>query len=617
MFCRNCGTKLEDGVSFCPQCGSKVEQRPINNSSKDMSFDSVVKPYVKNNKRKVIIAVVVLIVVGVAVVNIPKLAKKIAVQQEINKTENAIETALDNIMGVEDFSCRIETDASTYSKVGRNQVNGGYFVDADVTFKDGRMHAEDGRCYILFTTENNFQPFEDYTFESYITEHNQAFTAKNDESFERVNTGFSKDDLISFFEEVKANYKAKMEYKSDEESDDIIIRGTLTDGYEIYHTYIDFLNLAVAEPENYPISSEMNYTLTISKENKTVKSIMFYLPDVEHIWLGYGDDELVVENSNAEFTITYNELSEVEDFELPYFAQEEEKVFDEMEDWRKVYVSAIDNGEVLAFDYGHYGLYDLNNDGIPELLCDEERNTAAYTIVNSEIKQLIYASNIFYVADNLVLSNGVYEMLAFRVGSADVEEVFNATYDIEKDVYTYNGNTLSYQECLCELEKVTGVAFDSMLEIELNYNLDSIKEHIENYNSSSSEETTTYVLSDEYYGNILTTTEFTLDGSQLIMKDEESGIDINLKVADDCLWQYCYIQECFDSSYQDMYEVWAKFPHYNIEKLDEWGYEWSNKSIKITVKNGEIVGIVFDIGEYNEEDLEEMLSYYWEAVNSN
>ena len=37
----------------------------------------------------------------------------------------------------------------------------------------------------------------------------------------------------------------------------------------------------------------------------------------------------------------------------------------------------------------------------------------------------------------------------------------------------------------------------------------------------------------------------------------------------------------------------------------------------VIVKNGEIVRIVFDTGEYNEDDLDEMLSYYWEAVNSN
>ena len=25
MFCRNCGTQMEDGASFCPSCGAKVE----------------------------------------------------------------------------------------------------------------------------------------------------------------------------------------------------------------------------------------------------------------------------------------------------------------------------------------------------------------------------------------------------------------------------------------------------------------------------------------------------------------------------------------------------------------------------------------------------------------
>ena len=26
MFCRNCGSKLEDNIKFCPKCGNSVEQ---------------------------------------------------------------------------------------------------------------------------------------------------------------------------------------------------------------------------------------------------------------------------------------------------------------------------------------------------------------------------------------------------------------------------------------------------------------------------------------------------------------------------------------------------------------------------------------------------------------
>ena len=220
----------------------------------------------------------------------------------------------------------------------------------------------------------------------------------------------------------------------------------------------------------------------------------------------------------------------------------------------------------------------------------------------------------------MLYSDDTYEnIVVYKFASGRVEELFIAQRDEEdNNIFYYDDNTLSYDDTFNIAKEHFGTDLNwENQTLEFIYNKDSISQAIVNNNFLSSEETTTYVLSDEYYGNILTTTEFTLDGSQLIMKDEESGIDINLKVADDCLWQYCYIQEGFDSSYQDMYEVWAKFPHYNIEKLDEWGYEWSNKSIKITVKNGEIVRIVFDTGEYNEDDLDEMLSYYWEAVNSN
>ena len=32
MFCKNCGTKLEDGVAFCSSCGAKVGSEPSNTS---------------------------------------------------------------------------------------------------------------------------------------------------------------------------------------------------------------------------------------------------------------------------------------------------------------------------------------------------------------------------------------------------------------------------------------------------------------------------------------------------------------------------------------------------------------------------------------------------------
>lgn len=321
MFCRNCGTRLEEGALFCPQCGCRVEEEPIENISPDMSLESMIGKYAKSNSRKLIAAGIVIAVALAAVIGIPPLVQKMAVRREISKAEKAIETALERITEVEDFSGCIDVTGRTDSIVdGKSPVGMSLSVDADILVKNGRTHVENGVFGSFMMAHNNGNMHkEDYTFESYITEYNQVYSAKEDESFERVNCGFSKEDLFGFFEEVEENYKANPKYENDLNGDEITISGTLSDGYEIYNTYIDFLELALVGPEEYPRHGEMNYVVSISKTKKAVNSITFYLSDVWHILLGAGDPAISENGSNGEFTIVFKNFSEVEDFELPYF----------------------------------------------------------------------------------------------------------------------------------------------------------------------------------------------------------------------------------------------------------------------------------------------------------
>lgn len=294
-------------------------------------------------------------------------------------------------------------------------------------------------------------------------------------------------------------------------------------------------------------------------------------------------------------------------------------------DWQSAYISALEDGTVEVNETCKYDLRDLDSDGIPELFCydDSIRTTYMYAIVDGSVQELIcrWSWNDICINGNLLFSNDPYSnAIVYKYEAGKVEELFAAQHvEMYSDTYYYEGNVLNYDEVAGIVEEYFGAEVGWKGQgLVREYDKDSIRLAIaESSSGSSSEKTVTRIISGEYYGNILTTTEFTLDDLHLNMKDEENGIDFKLKVADDCRWSYYYIQEGFGSSYQEMYEIWEKFPHYNIEKLDEYGYEWGDKSIKDIVENGEIVEVVFKLAENNNADLEVMLSYYWEAVNSN
>ena len=51
MYCKNCGTRLDDDAKFCPNCGAKVsEDTPINNAT-TYSNNAAVYVYTQNPSR--------------------------------------------------------------------------------------------------------------------------------------------------------------------------------------------------------------------------------------------------------------------------------------------------------------------------------------------------------------------------------------------------------------------------------------------------------------------------------------------------------------------------------------------------------------------------------------
>lgn len=64
-----------------------------------------------------------------------------------------------------------------------------------------------------------------FEFETYITESGDIYTKKDDEDYEKMETSFSKDDLIQYMDEISKNYNGDKNC----EQDTITINGKLFD----------------------------------------------------------------------------------------------------------------------------------------------------------------------------------------------------------------------------------------------------------------------------------------------------------------------------------------------------------------------------------------------------
>lgn len=480
MFCNKCGTKLEDDAKFCPNCGGKItagttcEEKTVQTKKKRST--SPIKIYI-------IVAVSVCILGAIAVV-LPKVFRKISYQQEVRKTEKAIENAFDSITDVEEFTCHIEATAQLYTTANGNQVNDGITVQSDTTFKGDKVHAESGSYYSLMMNQQGGMHIEEFSFEFYVTENNLAYSKKDEGSFERVDANFSRDDMLEFFDEVIENYNEEPRYSSGEEAGTIKISGMLSDGIEIYNTYIDFLVLSGAEPEDYPISDTMNYNVIISKESETVQSITLYLSDVEHIWLGWGSDGLQVDNAYGELTIEFQSLEDIADFDLPSVAEEAEQAFENTDEWQKTYLAGIDDGIVISDDYIKYDLKDLNEDDIPELIASIGTGEFfIYTTDSSQVKEVMYGAGSIGTNGDLILFDGRYEMVICRMSpSFEHDTLFVSDCANAYHLYDYEGNSVSYDEIKSIAEQVIRCTFDSFEYLQYPYDCNSIRTAIVEYN---------------------------------------------------------------------------------------------------------------------------------------
>lgn len=594
MFCSNCGNKIEDGAAFCSNCGTPVE------SAEPIKIQP--NPTKKKFKGIWVLGLICVCILGVAAVVLPKLVSNISLQKETKKTEDAIEEAFTKITDTEEFSCFIEVNASIYTSVNGTQLHGGYSANADTTFKNNRVHLENGRDYDLISSDTDILHIEDIAFETFVTEYHQTYMKKDEGDFEKIDGDFTKDDVLTLFDEVIANYNEKMtNYKEDadssrepytasEDSDTITIDGTISDGTEIYNTYIAFLEVSSEEPENAALSCSVDYSLSISKENQTLQSITFYLPDVEHIWLGWGNDGLQVNGSSGELTIEFRSFTDIEDFDLPSVAEDSVEDFNNNEDidWLSAYMDYVENGNFDSDAYSGYSFIYLDNDEIPELVIHGNYEAAGNIICsyyNGLISELQTARLGFsYLEKQGLLCNsdgnmGCYYDIVYSLENGEFTKIGDGSWNetvIDADTTIYEAywdgnqvNDVEYDNALTSVYNEENAIYDSE-------NYSSISEAYENMISNSETE----VYSDTLY-NIKV---FLIIDQKLQVESVRGGVFAYCwEISDDCVWQMRGSDGSVykESSYDELHREWE-----NCEYEEE-----SPTDLCVEVRDNKVVAV--------------------------
>ena len=71
MFCENCGTKVPDGIKFCPKCGNRIQEvSTIKRSKRASSADSLKNNWDNWSGGKKIIAIIVACCIGIFILGL-------------------------------------------------------------------------------------------------------------------------------------------------------------------------------------------------------------------------------------------------------------------------------------------------------------------------------------------------------------------------------------------------------------------------------------------------------------------------------------------------------------------------------------------------------------------
>lgn len=157
-----------------------------------------------------------------------------------------------------------------------------------------------------------------------------------------------------------------------------------------------------------------------------------------------------------------------------------EDPYKDLQGWKKAYVSGLYDGTIFTSEYTRCGLDDINSDGIPELIVnDDGRTTSIYTFANNKVEGLLVEDGLPSIEGSDLVFFSHYSAAVYRLTSGK-EPVFYAEIDFDSGLYQYNGREYDYDEIVAEMAKV-GIDGSSTSCYEPPCSLAEIKNAIINY----------------------------------------------------------------------------------------------------------------------------------------
>lgn len=193
----------------------------------------------------------------------------------------------------------------------------------------------------------------------------------------------------------------------------------------------------VKDPIAYQMKVEEEKTLRLIAEIK------------EHMELGYSYsyyDDGTVRGNNIEFYSVSQYKNTYTAEEILNHLETGKDLVDKSTDWRVVYVEYIDDMSYKSETYDEFSLYDINNDGVPELIYIESWYANIYQIVDGEVRHY-YGSYDVCIGEDYIY---------YEYGGGD--ECGHTIYWIDDETGNLSGkklvNTVEYNEYTDEWEVV-------------------------------------------------------------------------------------------------------------------------------------------------------------------
>ncbi len=313
MYCKKCGTKLDDNVSFCFNCGERVDNILNNNvnSSLNNVNNNVINNSVQvskptpsnkdNNTLKVIIVLLVFIVIGMfTFLVIKKLAphenpetiltggsRTVMIYASPTNLESEVEAATTDLstlsgeeVDLDNLNILLYTGGTKkWHNFIKNDENAIYILK-----KDGFEKLESYEQKNM-SDADTLQDFLDYCYENYKTDHYDLIVYDHGNALDgAVVDDFNPNDIITVSEFEKA--LSNSPFKKNNKLELILFRACLMGNIEVASTLAPYANYLVASEE----------VIWMGK----IESVLDFLNDVE------------VEDTAIDFSKKY--ISSYEDF---------------------------------------------------------------------------------------------------------------------------------------------------------------------------------------------------------------------------------------------------------------------------------------------------------------